>query len=82
MHYKNGREARNGDTVIGKPQYAASPITGIVQDINPGATSCNCTVIRPGGMIQSCVTVGEIYHAEDAIEAIEEKTATAKAAKP
>lgn len=78
MHYKNGREARNGDTVIGKPQYAASLLVGLIQDINPGATSCNCQVIRPGGLIQSCVTVGEIYHAEDALQAIEEKTAAQK----
>lgn len=80
MHYKNGREAHNGETVIGQPQYCPTPYVGIIQDINPGATSCNCTVIRPGGIIQSCVTVGDLYHVEDALAAIEAKTAADAAA--
>ena len=73
MHYKNGREARNGDLVIGKPEYGPGVIVGIVQDINPVADKCNCVVIRPGGLIQNCVTCGELYFAEDAYAAIEPK---------
>ena len=85
MHYKNGREAKNGDTVIGKPQHGVSVIVGIVQDINPGCTSCNCTVIRPGGLTQSCVTVGDMFHADDAVACIDaewEKSKAAMAAVP
>lgn len=83
MHYKNGREAHNGETVVGKSQYAVSPVVGIIQDINPGSTSCNCMVIRPGGLIQSCVTVGDLYHVDDVVAAIETLTANlAKDATP
>ena len=70
MHYKNGREAKNGDLVIGKPEYGVSVIAGIVQDINPAADKCNCTVIRPGGLIQSCVSCGDLYHADDAVVSV------------
>lgn len=78
MHYKNGRLARNGDTVIGKPQFVPAPIVGIIQDINPGSTSCNCTVLRPGGMVQLCVTVGDLYHVEDAMAVLEPAPAQIK----
>ncbi len=71
MHYKNKRGAMNGDTVIGKPPYGVAVIVGIIQDINPGCTSCNATVIRPGGIVQNCVTVGDFFHAEDALACVE-----------
>ena len=71
MHYKNGRVAKNGDYVIGKPEYAPSVIVGIIQDINPAADQCNCVVVRPCGLIANCVTCGDLYHADDAIAAIE-----------
>lgn len=61
----------NGDTVIGKLHYGVSVIVGFIQDINPGCTSCNCTVIRPGGLVQTCCTVGDLYHADDALACIE-----------
>ena len=68
MHYRNGREAKNGDTVIGKPIHGASNIVGIIQDIQPGCVSCNSTVIRPAGMIQPCVTVGDMLHIDDVMD--------------
>ena len=40
MHYKNGREAKNGDKVILFPSYGA-PITGILYDAVAGNDSCN-----------------------------------------
>ena len=74
MHYKNGREAKNGDNVIGKPDYAPGVIVGIIQDINPGSKSCNCVVIRPGGLIQNCVTCGDLYQADDAVASISKQS--------
>lgn len=64
-HYKNGREAKNGDTVIGKSQYMPSVLVGMIIDINPNAVSCNCALMRPGGFIQSCVAVSDFVHVDD-----------------
>ena len=81
MHYKNGREAKNGDLVIGKSEYQNAPVmSGLLIDINPGATSCNGQLLRPGGAIQTCVTVGDFFHAEDAVACIEAEWAKSKAA--
>ena len=80
MHFKNGREAREGDLVIGKSQYSPTVTVGIMVDINPGCTSCNASIIRPGGIIQTCVTVGEYFHAEDAFACISADTGSFKPA--
>ena len=81
MHYKNKREARNGDTVIGKPEFAPAPMVGILQDINPQSNSCNAMIIRPGQITYS-VTVGDFYHVEDALACIEEATARSRRSDP
>ena len=51
MHYKNGREAKNGDPVIAK-NYAGKIVAGVIHNLieQPGAT-CNCDVVTviPGG---------------------------------
>lgn len=42
MHYKNGREAKNGDKVIFLPnQYRKTAIAGILYDAMPGNDMCN-----------------------------------------
>lgn len=40
MHYKNGREAKNGDVVLMVPKVGA-PRVGILYDAVPGNDSCN-----------------------------------------
>ena len=73
MHYKNGREAKNGDPVICKG-YSGQVTVGKIHTIVPGCDACNCTVAEPvmGGVNQlACQTVGQLYHAEDALLAIE-----------
>lgn len=86
MHYKNGREARNGDPVIG-PAWTGSKeiVAGTIHSIAPGCETCNCTVAIPivGGVNQSsCRTVSDFYHAEDAFAAIEPKIDTQVQAMP
>lgn len=48
MHYKNGREAFNGDKVVLVDGYGA-PCVGILYDATPGNDYCNgkLAVIRP-----------------------------------
>lgn len=40
MHYKNGREAKNGDKVVLMSSYGA-PVVGILYDAIPGNDACN-----------------------------------------
>src|ERR1035441_4396182 len=40
MHYKNGREAKNGDKVMLIPSYGA-PVVGILYDAQAGNDYCN-----------------------------------------
>lgn len=41
MHYKNGREAKNGDKIILFPSYGSAPIVGILYDAVAGNDYCN-----------------------------------------
>jgi hypothetical protein len=67
MHYKNGREAKVGDQVIGR-DWKGRIISGILIAIEPGSTSCNGQVI-PAQQLQNAptYTIGEMLHAEDAL---------------
>ena len=40
MHYRNGREAKNGDKVILVPSYGP-PVVGILYDATAGNDYCN-----------------------------------------
>lgn len=69
MHYKNGREAREGDFVIVKATYGDKVYAGRLHSLNATATTCNAQVAYaiPGGSSNLSVTVGaEVFHAEDA----------------
>lgn len=70
MHYKNGREAKVLDPVIVK-EYGGYR-AGVIHSLNPGTTSCNAQVAWPGitGIQNTCITVGDCYHAEDAFAAL------------
>lgn len=73
MHYKNGREAKEGDVVVYLDEYKKKAKVGQVWSITPGSESCNCQVAQviPGGVTHSCETLGKMYHAEDALLALE-----------
>lgn len=71
MHFKNGREAKDGDQAVWKNQYTGQIETGRLTDLNAKATSCNVALARPLGAPIQCITVGECYHADDAFAAIE-----------
>jgi len=46
MHYKNGREAKNGDKVVLLPTYGA-PTIGILYDAVAGNDACNGRLAAP-----------------------------------
>jgi len=82
MHYKNGRLAKEGDPVICKG-YNGEVAVGKIHSIVAASKTCNCTVaeVVMGGVRQmTCYTVGEMYHAEDALLALEAAAPKAGAA--
>ncbi len=46
MHYKNGREAKNGDKVVYLPKHAP-PRAGILYDAIAGNDHCNGRLAQP-----------------------------------
>ena len=69
MHYKNGREAREGDFVIVKTTFGDKVYAGRLHSLVPSSVSCNGQVAYAsiGGSSNISVTVGaEVFHAEDA----------------
>jgi hypothetical protein len=76
MHYKNGRPAKDGDPVVGETYKGSGRMmAGILHSTssNPNCTSCNGQVCMPitGGVTNMCVTIGDLYHAEDVFRAAE-----------
>ena len=74
MHYKNHREAHEGDPVVGL-NYA-KVVAGTLHTINASASSCNgrIAVTVPGGVEQLYCNIGDIFHAEDAFKSVDGKT--------
>lgn len=71
MHYKNGREAKEGDAAIWLDNKKVR--VGIVHSISVSSDTCNCqfAYVIPGTVLQSWATLKEMYHVEDALLAIE-----------
>lgn len=66
MHYRNGREAKNGDKVMLIPQYG-DPVVGILYDATPGVDLCNGKLARfsygdPVPNLKECL------HLDDAVQ--------------
>lgn len=67
MHYKNGREAKNGDKVILIPSYGA-PVAGILYDAVPGNNMCNgrLAIPAPNDLVAN---LSECLHVDDVAKA-------------
>jgi hypothetical protein len=66
MHYKNGREAKLGDQIMGKDS-SGNPIAGVLVSGYPGSDTCNGYVIPTNVVYQNqqVVTLGDCLHVED-----------------
>jgi hypothetical protein len=69
MHYKNGREARNGDKVVLVSDYAAT--IGILYDAISGNDYCNGK-LAPISPNDPCPNLKECLHLDDVKAAIAE----------
>lgn len=67
MHYKNGREAKNGDPVV-MITPGALPITGILFGATAGIDSCNGNIAVIGGQ-PHYANLSECLHADDILKA-------------
>ena len=63
MHYKNGREAKNGDKVVLLPSYGA-PVAGILYDAVAGNDFCNGKIAITSSS-DPCPNLKECLHADD-----------------
>ena len=68
MHYKNGREAKNGDKVVLFPSYG-SPVVGILYDAVAGNDYCNGK-IAPTLPSDPCPNLKECLHLDDVLAAL------------
>ena len=68
MHYKNGREAKNGDKVVLLPTYGA-PLVGILYGATAGNDYCN-GFIAPIGPNNLCPNLKECLHLDDVLAAL------------
>lgn len=68
MHYKNGREAKNGDKVVLLPSYG-SPVVGILYDAQANNDYCNgkLAITSPS---DPCPNLKECLHLEDMLKAL------------
>lgn len=63
MHYKNGREAKNGDKVVFVPEHGA-PVAGVLYDAQAGNDYCNGK-IAPTSPSDPCPNLKDCLHADD-----------------
>lgn len=71
MHYKNGREAKNGDKVVLIPSYGP-PVVGILYDATAGNDYDYCNGrIAPVSPGDPAPDLKECLHLDDVLKAIE-----------
>lgn len=68
MHYKNGREAKNGDKIVLFPSYG-SPAIGILYDAVAGNNYCNGR-LAPIGPSDPSPNLNECLHVDDVMKAV------------
>lgn len=64
MHYKNGREAKNGDKVVLISPHGGAPVAGILYDAQPGNDYCNGR-IAVTTQNDPCPNLKDCLHADD-----------------
>ncbi|MGG6461417.1 hypothetical protein [Solilutibacter silvestris] len=77
MHYRNGREAKNGDKIVSLSGYGSAHLSinaiGILFDAKPGNDYCNGSVASTigGPVVGACLC--DCLHVEDVVALLAEK---------
>ena len=72
MHYRNGREAKNGDTIVQIGNDGKISGLGVLYNAMPGNDYCNGSIapIMPPGI---CACLCDCLHVEDVAALLKEK---------
>jgi len=77
MHYRNGREAKNGDHIVSLAGYGSGPVkinaVGILYDAVPGNDYCNGMIASTIGGAPQSACLCDCLHADDVAELLKEK---------
>ncbi len=74
MHYRNGREAKNGDVIVsigcacGTSQFVLR--TGVLFDAVTGNDYCNGTLVPLTGGMPEMACLADCFHIDDVLEMI------------
>ena len=77
MHYRNGREAKNGDKIVSLAGYGSGPVNinaiGILYDAVPGNDTCNGSIASTigGPVVGACLC--DCLHIDDLVAILAEK---------
>lgn len=77
MHYRNGREAKNGDKIVQLGGYGAGDVrinaVGILFDAKPGNDYCNGSIASTIGGPVTGACMCDCLHADDLAAILKEK---------
>ncbi len=77
MHYRNGREAKNGDKVVSLGGYGTGPVNidaiGILYDAKPGSSHCNGNIASTIGGPVKGACLCDCLHLDDVAALFVEK---------
>ena len=70
MHYRNGREAKNGDKIVAIEVFGSIPVlrTGVLIDAKPGNDYCNGTLVPLTGGSPQMACLADCFHLDDALQ--------------
>lgn len=74
MHYRNGREAKNGDKVVQIGGYGSAvkiDVVGVLFDAKPGSDHCNGQIAPTSGVVTACLC--DCLHVDDLAAILAEK---------
>lgn len=75
MHYRNGREAKNGDKIVQLGGYGSGAqivAAGVLYDAQPGNDYCNGNIAPiQNGVASACLC--DCLHVDDVAEMLKEK---------
>ena len=74
MHYRNGREAKNGDVIVAIGGVFGGSLTalrtGLLFNAVPGNDYCNGTLVPLTGGMPEMACLADCFHIEDVLEMI------------
>ena len=73
MHYRNGREAKNGDHVVQFDLPGIATFIGVLYDAVPGNDYCNGMLFDPKTKVITSACLVDCLHADDLAAILAEK---------